>query len=459
MQTCDLYQLRQEGFPNTIYDYSTKIHIQLKINFNMAISFFNSWQLWEKMTFVLGCAIVAVFCVGYIKLLWTNRIVARQEILDEEKRIKIQELRQSGQFVETSKDSDVPFGVRAIQSGIQVDGIWISGTNTPVPSIKLHRHSSYEPSTPDSTSNAHASPDGYNHPTPPKNGQPNFRCSESAILPSHRSVSDDDTIASDPRSSSRQRATYKPTRSSQLRFGTVGEHQYDEETLEHLEGNAETGRVYTHRPRGARQSDESISDAAAAADNERSSGTSDESDETFSRVKHPQPNRPFNYPTRTPSPEVLTPAFPSFSHQPTTKGKGQYSSIPLFPEDEESNPFSSGHISTYGSNRQPVEDQRYTDNNIESRAPLLKTRSPSSQFIPGELHQNKLVRKVNSGFEILPAGTFGTQPTLDLKGKAVNRHEGWNVNNLDHVAPLHPNKLQKKTRFSMISLPSRRTMG
>lgn len=29
---------------------------------------------------------------------------------------------------------EVPFGIRAIQSGIEVDGIWISGTNTPVPS-------------------------------------------------------------------------------------------------------------------------------------------------------------------------------------------------------------------------------------------------------------------------------------------------------------------------------------
>ncbi|KAG4032300.1 hypothetical protein MFRU_007g02080 [Monilinia fructicola] len=430
----------------------------------MAISFFNSWELWEKMTFVLGCAIVAVFCVGYIKLLWTNRIVARQEIIDEEKRVKIQELRQSGQFVETRKEVDIPFGVRAIQSGIQVDGIWISGTNTPVPSIKLHRHSSYEPSSSDSTSNAHVSPDGYNHPTPPKTNQPNSRYSESALLSSHRSVSDDDTITSEPRSSSRQRATYTPKRSSLLRFGTVGEHQYDEETLGHLQGNEEADRVYTHRPRGGhRESDSSISDAAAAADNERSSGTSDDSDETFSRVKHSKTNRPFNYSTRTPSPDVLTPALPSFSHQPTTKGKGQYSSIPLSPDDEETNPFVSSHMSltdrTFGSNLNSVEDQRYTDHTVESRAPLLKNPSPSSQFIPGELHQNKAIRKVNSGFEILPAGTFGTQlpPVDDVKGKGVDRRESWSLNKLEQIAP-QPNKLQKKTRFSMASMPNSDTM-
>ena len=36
-----------------------------------------------------------------------------------------------------------------------------------------------------------------------------------------------------------------------------------------------------------------------------------------------------------------------------------------------------------------------------------RSRSPSP-FVPGELHVNKTVRKVNSGFEVLPAGTFGT---------------------------------------------------
>lgn len=382
--------------------------------------------------------------------------------MDEEKRIKIQELRQSGQFVEPKKDFDVPFGVRAIQSGIQVDGIWISGTNTPVPSINLQRHSSYEPSSPGSNSNAHLTPDNSNHTTSPKHGKPNIRYSESGALSSHRSVSDDDTLISDPRSSSRQRATYKPTKSSQLRFGTVGEHQYHEETLGHLEGVAQTGRIYSHRPRGARnESDSSISDAAAAADNERSSGTSDDSDETFSRVEHPQPNHPFNYSTRTPSPDdTAKPALPTFSHQPTTKGKGGYSSIPLFPEDEDVAPFGASHqkrpYKIYAPNPTLAEDQRYTDHTVESRAPLLKTPSPSSQFIPGELHQNKSIRKVNSGFEILPAGTFGTQPRVDVKGKGVSRHESWTPNEPEQITS-HPNKLKKKARFSMASITTRST--
>ncbi len=54
--------------------------------------------------------------------------------MDEEKRSRIQELRNSGQIVESRRSHDIPFGVRAIQSGITVDGIWISQSSTPIPS-------------------------------------------------------------------------------------------------------------------------------------------------------------------------------------------------------------------------------------------------------------------------------------------------------------------------------------
>lgn len=33
-----------------------------------------------------------------------------------------------------ARGNDIPFGVRAIESGIEVDGVWISRTNTPAPS-------------------------------------------------------------------------------------------------------------------------------------------------------------------------------------------------------------------------------------------------------------------------------------------------------------------------------------
>lgn len=68
-------------------------------------------------------------------------------------------LRQRGQIVESTK-SDVPFGVRAIQSGVQVYGIWISTTSTPIPSELIYKttngslSSSFRPDASESNTNS-----------------------------------------------------------------------------------------------------------------------------------------------------------------------------------------------------------------------------------------------------------------------------------------------------------------
>lgn len=51
------------------------------------------------------------------------------EILDAEKRARRSEVQRCG--VDTLLINDIPFGVRAIQRGIEVEGIWISNPNTP----------------------------------------------------------------------------------------------------------------------------------------------------------------------------------------------------------------------------------------------------------------------------------------------------------------------------------------
>ena len=78
---------------------------------------------------VLACSIVVVFCAGLVKLWHTNRLLRKHMVLDEEKLARQREMRKSG--LPVGRKADIPFGVRAIQTGIEVDGIWISRPGTP----------------------------------------------------------------------------------------------------------------------------------------------------------------------------------------------------------------------------------------------------------------------------------------------------------------------------------------
>lgn len=101
--------------------------------------FFNSWALWQKMTFVLGCGIVVTIFVGFCKLWYDRSKIRKYSKVDKGKQAATPEMLESQPVqqvhAEEMKD-DIPFGVRAIESGIEVDGVWISRTNTPVGSSR-----------------------------------------------------------------------------------------------------------------------------------------------------------------------------------------------------------------------------------------------------------------------------------------------------------------------------------
>ncbi|KAL8362013.1 hypothetical protein RB601_007697 [Gaeumannomyces tritici] len=92
-------------------------------------TFFINWELWQQMTFVLAAAICVVFILGLSKLAYQNSLMKKQELLDEEKRHRVQEMESSG--LSHKRAINIPFGVRAIQGGVEVDGIWISRPTTP----------------------------------------------------------------------------------------------------------------------------------------------------------------------------------------------------------------------------------------------------------------------------------------------------------------------------------------
>ncbi|KHO00081.1 uncharacterized protein MAM_02004 [Metarhizium album ARSEF 1941] len=93
-------------------------------------SFFVQWQLWQQMTFVLACCIAIVFLIGLVKLWQNNRELRKYEVLDEERRSRMTDMKHCG--IRHLSYSNVPFGVRAIERGVEVEGIWIAGSGPAV---------------------------------------------------------------------------------------------------------------------------------------------------------------------------------------------------------------------------------------------------------------------------------------------------------------------------------------
>ncbi|KAF1941800.1 hypothetical protein EJ02DRAFT_454789 [Clathrospora elynae] len=101
-------------------------------------AFFSSWALWQKMTFVLACGIVGTILIGLVKLSYDTYKLRQYSKVDKDKQAQTPEMLEAQpvtQATEEPKD-EIPFGIRAIQSGIEVDGVWISRSNTPVGSSR-----------------------------------------------------------------------------------------------------------------------------------------------------------------------------------------------------------------------------------------------------------------------------------------------------------------------------------
>ncbi|MCJ1400178.1 hypothetical protein MMC11_003382 [Xylographa trunciseda] len=98
----------------------------------MATTFFSSWALWEQLCFVLACGIVFTIFAGCVKLIHKHFELRKHTAIAAKQREE-QQMQQTSTVL-VAGAPDIPFGVRAIEHGVEVEGVWISRSNTPVSS-------------------------------------------------------------------------------------------------------------------------------------------------------------------------------------------------------------------------------------------------------------------------------------------------------------------------------------
>ena len=158
-----------------------------------------------------------------------------------------------------SQRQQIPFGVRALESGIEVDGVWISGTNTPstmpgspnIAAMKpLPAHGEYSPESSSSTSETSRI-----EVPQPVHGYSGINNSSSLSnktpTPVNRPMSSERQHNKPPLSDhqSHGRPTYQPRRSSQLRFSNSIDPQ-NSDAFAALEGRTTAVHANGKRPEG-----------------------------------------------------------------------------------------------------------------------------------------------------------------------------------------------------------------
>lgn len=283
-------------------------------------AFWNSWQLWEKLCFVMGTAIVLVVFAGMIKLAHTHWKLRKYTALAKTKAAQKEEaIQRHPSVVRRKKGNDIPFGVRAIESGIEVDGVWISRSNTPANS-----NPNSNPASPDLSANNESAAQTAPHSSPfdrtsavsnvsrleipqPAHGysRPNARSTNSYTRVSGNPF---DRPASSDRSSSspgspyteytpRGRTSYQPRRSSHLRFSNS--HATDSaEALATLEGRRLPSKTGSKSSQGSTEYENP---------DQRISGDSGSSGETHGRIAG-QPQGPNRHPNDVLHPVPVKPS-------------------------------------------------------------------------------------------------------------------------------------------------------
>ncbi|KAL9078896.1 MAG: hypothetical protein Q9157_002191 [Trypethelium eluteriae] len=103
--------------------------------------FWVSWVLWEKMCFILACGIVTSLFLGSLKLAYFHWRIRKYSRLATEKRNPAPDPPINPQS-RRDNEAGIPFGIRAIEQGVEVEGVYISRPNSPASTPRASRLSS-----------------------------------------------------------------------------------------------------------------------------------------------------------------------------------------------------------------------------------------------------------------------------------------------------------------------------
>ena len=345
------------------------------------------------------------------------------------------------------RKNDVPFGVRAIESGIEVDGVWISRGNTPVPGSpvslatqpsppKAQRKDWQSPtlsstsSIPDLSMPQPAHPiskptSGRNTGASTRSNSPDSRLQRSRGSSIER-LSPMRGLSPQPSGdfASHARQSYRPRQSSHLRYSSADVSDSSDEYV-----------VTDHNvpPRHHLQSEDNPFHNAFLVSADLPAAVRIGFDTSLSPepiAGHYMPTKPSPTKARGYKSRVVPRTVSSTSVSPTQGHDGQFSfeQVPLSnlatPTSAQNDPFLTPHES-------PIEEQKDYFNGLPSFHNFVETDPRNGQrqnFInsnSSEDYENSyldhadartpntrdtdVIRKVNSGFEILRPGTLGSK--------------------------------------------------
>lgn len=360
---------------------------------------------------MLACAIVVVFGVGLLKLWYTNRLLRKHTILDLEKQARQQEMRRSG--LPIGKRIDIPFGVRAIQSGIEVDGIWISRPGTPAESEGLAASTlvgSYNETK------------GKEKAVPVTGG---LRAPTTAVIevqptpkqsPTPSLLDRNDAIyAPAPLRISRvgPQSTYKPTHLSQdHRTESAGSTSFD--SLDQPETTGRPPRLDTYIPTSSLAAEQN----GAYRPMQRSSESFDDDDNDDDVQDYLVPTPRYQDRPLVPPPRRRSPFDGAAVNADYAQRGGYFAGVEAGPPERRRDPFESSE-SEGAPNRDSQAVSHRANNSYESADSQMP---PPQRSYSGETHVNVSSRRVNAGFEVLPAGTFGrSNSQTDMESSEPNR--------------------------------------